>query len=373
MLYIFLVLFLFSCSHSYQDAVHQLQSGRFEAAEKKLSKADLPYTASKEAALLLLSRAMVYFQSGQFEKSTHDLEKALDAIDYYKQTSLPEIAGQTLLQDDIGAYVPPSFEESLTRFYLALSLLHQGQEDNAAATVYYLENHSHQNPLTTYLLATLLNRRGDTSNARILYSRLEVQPPKGNVLLVHHRGTSPQKRTEIAKASIVSAALLEKILQINDIKPALSTLTGIPIPVLYNTPRPTSIMKIDSVAQYPVLSYDIDQAAEKHLDQEMPWIAARSAARLLIRRGLVASTKENYQPLMDIAMLVSNLATQADTRSWSTLPSCIDFYHLNLDPGQHKVQVGKESLTITVKPQDLTLIEIFQPTSDYLFNPKEIS
>ena len=368
--YLFFLLFLFSCSHYYQDSATQLQDGRFEEAEKKLSKADQHYTASNEAALLLLSRAMVYFQSGDLQKSTHDFEKALDAIDYYKQTSLSEIAGQTLIQDDLAAYVPPPFEESLARFYQALAFLHQGQEDNATATLYYLENHSQQNPLATYLLATLFQRRGD-SNARVLYSRLNVEAPKGNVLLVHHRGVAPQIKTKIAPMNVVSATLVETILKMKDVKPALSTLAGVPIPVLKTTPRPTSILTVDRHSQPPIVSFDIDTAAEEHLDKEMPWTAARAAARLLIRRGLVASTKEKARPLVDFAILISNLATKADTRSWTMLPSSIDLYHLDLEPGQHQVQVGKQTVTVTVKEKDLTIVEIFQPTSDKLFTPKE--
>lgn len=364
MIYFCLLLLLCSCSHYYQDAATQLRNGRFEEAEKKLSNAD---TASNEAALLLLSRAMVYFQSGNFQKSSHDFEKALDAIDYYKQVSIPEIAGQTLIQDTIAAYVPPPFEESLARFYQALAFLHLDQEDNAAATLYYLENHAEQNPLTTYLLATLFQKRGD-SNARVLCCRLKLEAPKGNVLLVHHRGSAPQKKTEIAPISVVSAALVERILQTQDVKPALSTLAGIPIPTLVNTKRPTNILKVN---QPPIVSFDIARAAENHLEKKMPWTAARAAARLLIRRGLVAASKEKVQPFVDFAMLISNLATQPDTRSWTTLPSCIDLYHLDLKPGQHQVHVGKQTMTITVKEKGLTIVEIFQPTTDKLFTPKD--
>ena len=372
MIYICLLLLLFSCSHYYKDAAAQLHDGRFEEAEKKLTRADQHYTQSNEASLILLSRAMVYFQSGQFDKSTRDFEKALDAIDYYQQISLHEIAGQTLLQDAIAAYVPPPFEQNLARFYQALAFLHQGDEENAAATLYYLENHSEQNPLTTYLLATLFQRRGD-SNARVLFSRLKIDVPTGNVLLIHHRGTSPQKKTEIAPMSIVSAAYVEKLLQIKDIKPALSSLTGVPIPALVSTPRPTSILKIDRQSYPSLVSFDIAQAAEDHLDQEMPWTAARAAARLILRRGVVASTKEKAQPFVDFAMLISNIATQADTRSWAMLPSCIDLYQLDLEPGTHLIQVGKQNVTVTVKPKDLTIVEIFQPASDKLFTHKELS
>jgi hypothetical protein len=375
MFYICLFLLFFSCSSHYtRDATTQLREGRFEEAEKQLSKADRHYTTSNNSVLFSLSRAMVYFQSGQFGKSTQDFNKAFDAIDYYKQKSIPEIAGQTLIQDDLGAYVPPPFEESLARFYQALAFLHTGQEDNAAATVHYLENHvklDAQNPLTTYLLAALFERRGDSSNARVLCNRLHVDTPKGNVLIIHHRGAAPHLKSEISSASIVSAVILEEILNVNDVKPALLTLAGIPISVLSHSTRPNAFLKIQDQLCSPKLTFDIARAAEAHLDKEMPWTAARAAARILIRRGAVASTKEKFQPIVDIAMFISNIVTKADTRSWAMLPSCIDLYHLNLEPGKHKIQAGRQNLTIIVKPQDLTIVEIFQPTSENIFITKE--
>jgi len=205
----------------------------------------------------------------------------------------------------------------------------------------------------------------------VLFSRLQIDPPKGTVLLVHHRGMAPQKKTELAPVSIVSAALVETLLQTTNLKPAISSLTGIPIPVLQTIPRPTSILSLDRKSQAPTVSFDIDTAAEKHLDQELPWTAARAAARLLVRRGLVASTKEKAQPFVDFAMLISNIATRADTRSWAMLPSCIDLYHLDLEPGIHQVQVGKQSINVAVKENGLTILEIFQPSSDKLFTLKE--
>lgn len=377
MIYLCLFFLFFSCSAPYyRDAALQLRNGRFEEAEKNLAQADLHYTQTHEAALFLLSRAMVYFQTGQHGKSCSDFEKAFDAIDYYQQESAVEIAGQTLFQDDIGAYVPPVFEHSLARFYQALSFLHQGQEENAAATVHYLENHlspADQNPLTSYLLAALFQRRGDASNAKILCSRLQVQPPEGNVLLIHHRGAAPQKKSHMAPSSIVSAFLLEQMLQTAHVRPSLSTLTGVPVPVLVNTTRPTGTLRIDHQLRQPTLIYDVAHAAETHLEKEMPWTAARAAARILLRRGVVASTKKDYQPLVDIAMLISNAATQADIRSWAMLPSCIDLYHLDLEPGEHQVQVGRQCHTIKIQPKGLTLVEIFQPTTENIFITQETS
>lgn len=367
MYYLLLFIFLFSCSsHLYQESAHALHHGRFEEAEKQLAKADLPYTRTNDSPLLLLSRAMVYFQSGQMVKSLLDFEKALDASDYYQQRSVPEIAGQTLLQDDIGAYVPPPFEQQLTRFYQALAFLHRSEEDNATATLYYLENHStDRNPLTTYLLATLLNRRGDHSNARILLSRLEKESSHGNALLVHHRGKIPLKKSTIAPASIVSAAMLEQMLAGTKIKPSISTLAGVPIPALesYHT-LPSGTVQINGQRNKPTVSFNISEAAEAHLDKEMPFIATRAAARILLRRGVVASTKKDASPLVDLTMFISNIVTQADTRSWAMLPASIDLYHLQLEPGEHSVQIGLQNATFTVMPKQLSVIEIFEPSSE---------
>jgi hypothetical protein len=363
MIYLFLLLLLTGCTHHlYQDAAVQLREGHFNEAADHLVKADLPYRDCNESTLLLLSRAMVYFQSGNTKETLSDFEKALDALDYYKQKVAHEVVGQTLLQDDIAAYVPPPYEEQLARFYQALAFLDAGDEANAAASVYYLENHDHKNPLTTYLLATLFQRRGDHSNARILYSRLGHENVDGNVLIVHHRGILPQKKSEIAPCSVVSTVLLEALLAAHKVEPALSTLVGVPVPVFEESHLPHSRLSINTQSLTPKVCYDIAATADDHLQKEIPVIATRAAARLLIRRAAVASTKKEYQPLMDIAMLVSNAATQADTRSWNMLPSSIDLYHLTLEPGLHKLQLNGKEFTVTVKSKELAVVEIFQPT-----------
>jgi hypothetical protein len=351
MIYFFLLLLLTACApHYLSNAAFDLREGHFEKAQQQLAKADLPFQKCNDAPLLLLSRAMVYFQAGQITKSLSDFSKAHDAIDYYSQVLAHEIAGQTLLQDDIGPYVPPSFEIELARVYEALAFLHQGDESNAAATLLYLENHNYKNPLATYLLATLFDRRGDHSNARILQSRLGVAQNQGNVLVVYHLGKAPIKKSEIAPTSIVSGALLESLLAAYEVEPALSTLAGVPVPVLED-------FKTVHSFSTPLIHYNITKAAHEHLEKELPLIATRAAARLLIRRAAVASVKKEAHQLMDIGMLIANTVTQADTRSWNMLPATIELHHISLPPGKQTI----DNITFNVKEQGLTVVEIFKP------------
>ncbi len=68
---------------------------------------------------------------------------------------------------------------------------------------------------------------------------------------------------------------------------------------------------------------------------EGPVIAASGVARLMLRRGLVAACSKHDRDLglvMDIGMLVANMLTTADTRSWGTLPLSIDGARMMLKP-----------------------------------------
>lgn len=368
MIPLLLIFFLASCSAPYyQQSAELAKSGDYEAAAEALKKADLPYQEHNEASLLLLSRGLLNFQREQYDLSARDFEKALDAIDYYQQFSAPEMAAQVLIQDTVGAYVPPPFEKSLARFYQALAFLHKSDEESAAATLSYLENHlpaEEQNPLVSYLLAQLLRRRGDVSNHQILLSRLKIKESSPSVIVIHHRGQAPLKFSQIAPVSQVSVALLEQLLSTQNIRPALSTLVGIPVPALKKPliPKPAPLL-LNHQLKIPTISYNVAEAAGSQLDQEMPLISARAAARLLIRRGLVASTKKHHS-FVDAAMLFSNFFTQADTRSWALLPASIDLYALDLTPGEHVIHLGDHKTRIQVPLKKLVVLEIFQPNHE---------
>ena len=99
-----------------------------------------------------------------------------------------------------------------------------------------------------YLLAALLEHRGDQSNAEILYGQTEqlignslstLQLKKQNanhdyatVIIIAHNGNAPYKISGTSSASLASALALEMMLGSSQIPPAYSSMTGIPVPVL---------------------------------------------------------------------------------------------------------------------------------------------
>lgn len=364
------------------------------------------YRRSNDAVWLLLDRATTRFAMGDAEGAIQDYNCAIEAIDYYSQDSSIESFSKLLLEDDVSAYPGEDFEQILARVYFALALLYQGDNSNAYALLrqaeevqqkkkefyrrieFTREYHLIDNAVAKYLMAAISENRGDKSNARILYQQtadlLGISPKNlettssdsenATILIVCHNGNAPFKVTTTSDASIASAIALECILCSQNIDPAWSSFTGIPVPeyvqVCGGESLPT-FAKIDGAEQPLRCLYDVGATAYYQLHQKMPVIVARGVARFLIRRAAVGYARKQDSGLgafVDIGMLIANLNTKADTRSWTTLPNTIDLARFDLKPGTHTFEIKailpnyppfKDSYAISLKPHDLCVINVF--------------
>ena len=254
--------------------------------------------------------------------SHSDYRLALEALDYYNQEAPGESVTKFLLEDGLSAYSGEEFEQVLARVYFSLALWHEGDEGNAFALLRQAEEVQQkkqemyrlsrltenfqliENPVAKYLMAAVLENRGDVSQASLLYRQtaqllhLEQLPPEmapqskgATVILICHNGNAPRKISETSDASIASAIALEMILCSQHIDPAISSLTGIPVPALMQTmdalPSPVKAW-VDGEQKELISIYDVRTTAAQQLDQKLPLIVARGAARFLTRRGAVA-------------------------------------------------------------------------------------
>ena len=345
MIFFLLLFLLVSCGqHVRSTASFDYARGELIKAEEKLEKSGYPDS---------LDLAMVHLVQNKIDLALRGFEKAIDAMDYFRKMTPEELGTKIVWKDGAAAYIAPPFEQTLARFYYAMSFLQKGDENNAAASLLYLHNHDQANLLTSYLLALLLERRGDTSNADILYRLAGIEPKQGSnttLLIVCHNGNVPYRISHIAPISIVSAAALEILLGVADIKPALSSLTGVAVPKLIDRPASKPLPSLP----LPTIVYNVHDAAHAHLKKEMPDIAVRSAARMLLRRGVAATHRA-----ADLGMLALNLATDADTRSWATLPYQIELTRLDLEPGDHTIEIHGKSYSVHLKPGELRCLQIF--------------
>ncbi len=391
----------------YLRAYHE---GAFCQAEQKIdtlayqTQADQSFQSSKESSWILLDRATMRFAMNKTEEAIANYSQALEALDYYDQTLPTEQCAQLLLQDETSAYQADDFEQVLARVYFALALLHQGDESNAYALLRQAEEYQQEkkqfyakvpftrhyrltdNGLSKYLFALLLERRGDVSNAHILYRQasqllsssceafchLKQSPQQATILVICHNGNAPYKISVTSPASVASACALEFLLASQRIDPAWSTLTGIPVPALQqwpgSYPLPT-YAQLDNLQCSLAPFCNINQIAKEELQQKIPVIAARGVARLLMRRCAVGYF-DRQDPclgmLADLTMMMINDQARADTRSWTTLPATIDLARFDTEPGCHclTIQVHEgisdhRSYRLNLKPHDLCIIHIF--------------
>lgn len=413
---IFLFLLLSSCASNfnsrnaymldfYQGNLGEAESRLTETLCKKMPSQD--FRKCNDSVWLLLDRATTRLAMGDADGAIDDYKLAIDAMDYFSQDSTAEDLGKFILQDDLGAYAGEDYEQVLARVYFALALIQKGDLGNAHALLRQAEEFQQQkreqyltkrytrdytlvdNSLSKYLFAALLEHRGDISNATVLYTQtgsligpeiVQSTLPqckdrsKATVIVLCHNGNSPRKISTTTDASIASTVALECFLSSGYHDPAISCLGGIPTPALVEGPwcEPMPVFaSVDGQTKELEPFYDVSETAHFQLEQKMPVIVARGVARYLIRRGAVGCV-QNQDPafgqVLDFAMLIANVCTKADTRTWSTLPSCIDLARYDLDPGCHQmsVMIGnymnrqyKKDFSLELKSGDLCIINVF--------------
>jgi hypothetical protein len=142
--------------------------------------------------------------------------------------------------------------------------------------------------------------------------------------------------------------------------PALIAQAPVPVPLVRandSNPPVLEVVAADRSAVSQVV-LDVNRVAEEQLAANLPWITARAVARRATKAtiGTIAgkaaenSSGSNNGAAVGAAVnILFNLAAtateNADTRSWTTLPSQIHALRLVLPEGVQQVQVGRDAST----------------------------
>ncbi len=369
------------------------------------------YTDDADAIWFLMERGTMRLLQNQPDLACVDFNLALQASDYYQQEDFKEQAAKFLLSDEVSAFQGEGYEQIMLRLYFAFALIQSGEEANGLALLRQIQTFSElrqetlrsnkltqgleqfNNPLADYLLALFLQAGGDQSNASILYRRAKKSfPPlskqqaqqlfpktiddeQATVLILVHNGNIPYRVSESAMQTEESLMLLNILLTMNDIsKPNLTQIPHIPVPALRDWPNgfPCQVqLKINEQSQPLTLALNLRGIAGKELAQALPLIKARAATRYLLREATVASAQSKDHlagSILDLGMTLANKLTQADTRSWLSLPYTIGLSRCSLPPGSYPLEVmcsfpssaSSYSLPrLKLKKGDLCMIHLF--------------
>lgn len=348
------------------------------------------YRHSKEAVWLYLDRANLSFFACQSERAVEDYQRAIEAMDYYQIDLLREELSSLLLSEELKAYAGEDFEQIFARLYAAFALaqlkdwsnvhalLRQAEEEQQRKKELYrqakaTERYQIEEPLAKYLFALLLEKRGELSNATILYrearelfaqrgqliaarqveedlKQMEQSKREGKatLLLFLHQGAIGRKISVLQPMTGMALQIAEQILGSRE-SLTLSNLPGIAIPKWEERKQlsfPTLSFSFLGQEHPFILAASLDQLARLQLKKKIPLLAARALIRLLLRRGALQIVREREERgeereegrltlsfLTDLFFLSSNLFTHADTRSWRILPKELHFIRLDLPEG----------------------------------------
>jgi hypothetical protein len=148
---------------------------------------------------------------------------------------------------------------------------------------------------------------------------------KGELVIVVSSGLAPVKKP--SSATVIS--------------PRTGQLIRISVPVYVTRPIALSGVNYqvgDQQGQLELMEI-VDPLAIKSLEQEMPTIIARAAARQAVKYQVTKQARQEDTALGLLVNLTGALLEQADTRSWTTLPQAIYMARVSLAPGTYNLSV----------------------------------
>ena len=376
-------------SGAFRKTEHDLAAQKYDAALSDL-KSD---SSSKDRVLYYLNKGMILRMKRDFTASNVAFELAKKDIDSLYATSVSESVLSVTVNDTTVSYSGADYERILLHSYMSLNYLELGQPDSARveslqideALRSYKEKHPDtkfsDDAFALYRTGMIYEDMGEYSDAMISYRsaytaykhtpggviplelqndllRMSQQQGLTNELQQYETefNAAPSFHSEQGELIfILSNGLVSMKHERSMIVPALNgTFVRISLPFYRETLNGNNVASariiVDNQQSTTELVGNIDSVARKNLDEHMPAIIARSAARAVVKSEAVSAVERNamnnggnnssFDMLGALALQVAAVATeQADTRSWLTLPSNIQMARLHLPAGKHTVTI----------------------------------
>ncbi len=367
--------------------------------ELKLSGAD--------AALHHLNKGTLLRLQGKYAESNKHLDIAKNLAEKLNAISITEQLASVSLNDTMKAYEGLPSEQLMLYSFKALNYLQMNDVDAAAVEARQFDikqgliakNNSNAKYLSgafvRYLNGMVYEAAGERDSARI-----EMQKAVDGYKAQNSGFGVPQALlADLDRLKQDKSASSEVVFILhNGLGPSLDEVT---IRVINPNPQHGSILLSLSVPQFSrrsvpvsrvVLSgnsnsatsevvEDVNDIAEKSLNDRLPIITARAVARLVLKNLAAKETKKNNAQLGEFRFLADILvdigtavSERADTRSWSLLPGNINMARLSLPAGMHNltatyysangsILATREYKDVEVKPGRKTFV------SDYFLHP----
>ena len=364
---------------------------------------ELPEDVTGDTALLLLDRAMVLQQLGQYKLSSRDLEvsdKQVEILDLSRNATAD--IGRYLFSDDVGPYKAPAYEKLMINTMNMVNYLVRGDLNGARVEArrltvmqnFLVKSEGPGRALLgpgSYLAGFTFEKSGKAEEALRFYDEAlsygQYQTLKDPVQRLSTRSSfsSPRLRAlmgeQASQAQATPSEDAELLVIVNfgrvPAKIANRIPIGLALTYVSGAMSPNDINRANYLAaqglvtwiNYPELgrprgNYDqpwfaldgdhmplegilaVDREAKKAWDDARGPVVASAITRMISR--VVAGEGVRRAAGEGLAGALLSLGTQAtltavdtpDTRSWATLPARIAFGRIRLQPGTHWVDLG---------------------------------
>jgi len=382
-------LFLHGCagySSNIRNVEQHLVTQNYQVA---LATLDKLYSGSdRDAVLYNLNKGMLLRMSGDYTASNDAFESAKRLMEHLEAISITEQTGSMVINDEVKSYEGEVFEKVLLHFYKILNYLELGKINEARVEVLQTDQRLKEikqklsrdelpeEAWARYMSGIVFEDLGEWSDAMIAYRKsynaynkykgkyklsipyslkvallrladrqgiydeleqykqefginqwetIAERQSKGELIVVFNSGLAPLKKQN--SATVIS--------------PTSGQLIRISLPAYVKRPIAASGINFQVKNQQGQLENVeiVDALAVKSLEEKMPSIVARAAARQAIKYQAAKAANEQNNGLGLLVNLAGTLLEQADTRSWTTLPQAIYLARIPLEPGAYNLSL----------------------------------
>lgn len=400
-------------SYTFQPIDRALATRQYELALKEFEQRYKP--GGVDTALYHLNHGMLLRLAGRYQDSNAALENAKASIESVEALSLTEQTTAVMVGDATRSYEGEIFEKVLLHIYKALNYLALDQPYEARVEALQVDvrlrelvSKSKETVFTEeafarYLSGIIYESLGEWSDAMIAYrkaldafraykTKYAVAVPKSLQLallrLSEHLGIEDELRQYREEFQIEQWPTVadrqnngELVVTLHSgmvatkgehgsqaFDPRSGRMIRISLP--YYRTRQNLVAKARLVVDGQVvpleLVEDVDAVAIKSLQSHMASITVRQLARAAVKYR-AAKEAERRDPALGLVMNVAGVVTeQADTRSWSTLPSRLYLARTALTPGEHGATLELlDSFDRVVHVQDFGTVTVVPGRTEY--------
>ena len=384
-----LFLFLTGCAGygaNIRNVEQHLVTQNYQVALATLDK--MYADSDRDAVLYNLNKGMLLRMNGDYSASNDAFEAAKRLMERLEAISVTEQTGSLVINDEVKSYEGEAFEKVLLHFYKILNYLELGKIYDARVEVLQTDQRLKEikqklsreelpeEAWARYMSGIVFEDLGEWSDSMIAYRKAyeAYNKYKGKYKLnipyslkiallrladrqglhdelekykqefgINEWQTIADRQSEGELVVVLNSGLAPVKTQNSAtvISPTSGRLIRISLPAYTKRPIAASGINYEVKGQQGQLENVeiVDALAVRALEEKMPTIVARAAARQAVKYQAAKAADEQNSGLGLLVNLAGTLLEQADTRSWTTLPQAIYMARIPLTPGTYNLSL----------------------------------